>query len=198
MTGFWKPFTVACGLVLALAIAPVTGASAQQAGQTAQDPQAALMADVLAALPAGVTLADATEDQIAAAIQSVISTQSAAGTALGQTVDVAAVASQVISVVSVSLDAMGRGSVATTVTAKAVSALPTSVQTQVSQSVSTSRANPPPTLVAVAVQVVSGTLAPAAGGGNQGGGNQGGGNQGGNQGSGFGNTGGGNQGGSAT
>ncbi len=168
---------LAFGAVGAFAAAP---AAAQQlgvvGGETTQVVQAApgdvaavddaqLLSEVLAALPPGVTLETATDDQIAAAVSTVVAARGAAAGTAGsqaQTDAIANVAAQTLSVVSVTLDSIGRSGSANAVTTQVTNTLPPQARGQVQQQVASSRANPTPSQVGATAIVIS-QVQPAAG-----------------------------------
>ncbi|SMF21300.1 hypothetical protein SAMN06265365_104206 [Tistlia consotensis] len=141
------------------------GQATDTAGQELPD-DATLLADVLAALPAGVTLETATDDQIAAAVQNVTATLSTPGTGTtpgAPAIDIGTITSQVLSVVSVTLDSIGRSTSANNVSTQVVNTLPPQVRAQVQQQVASSRGNPTPSQIAAVGGFISGTIQPAAG-----------------------------------
>lgn len=154
-------------LVLALGVPAfmAQGALAQgQPGDQAAATDEQLLTEVLAALPPGITLETATDEQIAAAVQAVVSTRSAApaGTPGTPAPDIGSIAGQVLSVVSVTLDSVGRSASSNAVATQVVNALPPQVRSQVQQQVQSSRANPTPSQVAAVGGFLSGAIQSAA------------------------------------
>jgi hypothetical protein len=154
------PAAIAAGNAVPVQVAQQQGGEQQNEDQ----PQGTLTdAEVLAAvqaqLPDGVTLATATPDQLAAAINAAMGAQGDTG---GQTGGGQFSISQVLAVVSVVLDSLGRGDVATTVTTQVIATLPPDQRQQVQTAVQQARNDPTPSQLAAAANVVAGQT-PAAG-----------------------------------
>lgn len=167
---------VAIGLVVAGGAAaeaqqPGSGVPTGQPGPVAADLETALddaelLSRVLAALPPGVSIETATDDQLSLAVTTVIAAIAGAPAAAGLPGQVpelppgaqpnlATIASRVLSVVTISLDAIGRSDLSNAVAGQVVAALPPQVQQQVQQQVQASRAEPTPSQAAAAAVVIA-------------------------------------------
>jgi hypothetical protein len=112
-----------------------------------------LLAEVLDALPAGVTFETATGPQLEAAVNSVISSRSATPGSIA-----ADIVTQVLSAVTVTLDSVGRSAVSNNVSGNVINSQDPAAQAQMTTTVLQSRQNPTPTQIAATGSYLAGLL----------------------------------------